>query len=232
MRQPTHQLNGNSQMARQSHRRPVKKRTKKPNRQAGRLPRNTAPIEVSINHVGGRGDGVGNVLYTHTYNEAVHDIFVPASLPGEQLWVQPKSLTTQGIKAQIIEIISPSPNRHTPRCDAFPACGGCRFQHWDETAIRNWKQNLVITCLERSNVPLASCGPLQFTAKSRRRATFHLKCFSSGAVVGFRIYGPTYCCALWLCCPAPGLAGFANKVAAICQLIFPPVLPLMCILIY
>ena len=222
MQQSTHQLNGNSQMARQTHRRPVKKRNKKPNRQAGRLPRNTAPIEVSINHIGGRGDGVGKVLYTHNYNEAVHDIFVPASLPGERLWVQPMSLTAQGIKAQIIEIISPSPNRHAPRCDAFPACGGCRFQHWDETAIRNWKQNLVITFLDRSNVSIGDMRPIYSSPpKSRRRASFHLKCFSGGAVVGFsRIYGPTYYCALWLCCPAPGLAGFANKVAAICQRTF------------
>jgi 23S rRNA (uracil1939-C5)-methyltransferase len=189
MRKPNHHFNGNSQMARQSHRRPVKKRTKKQNRQAGRLPRNTAPIEVSINHVGGRGDGVGKVLYTHNYNEAVHDIFVPASLPGEQLWVQPMSLTAQGIKAQIIEIISPSPNRHAPRCDAFPACGGCRFQHWDETAIRNWKQNLVITFLERSNVPIGEMRPIYSSPpRSRRRANFHLKCFSGGAVVGFREY--------------------------------------------
>ena len=176
-------------MARQTHRRPVKKRTKKPNRQTGRLPRNTAPIEVTINHIGGRGDGVGKVNYTHNYSETVHDIFVPASLPGEQLSVQPISLTAQGIKAQVIEIISPSPNRHAPRCDVFPACGGCRFQHWDETAIRNWKQGLVITFLDRSNVPIGDMRPIYSSPpKSRRRACFHLKCFSGGAVVGFREY--------------------------------------------
>ena len=214
---------GDSQMARQTTSKILLKNERKNQiKQAGRLPRNTAPIEVSINHIGGRGDGVGKVLYTHNYNEAVHDIFVPASLPGERLSVQPISLTAQGIKAQIIEIISPSPNRHEPRCDAFPACGGCRFQHWDETAIRNWKQNLVITFLDRSNVAIGDMRPIYSSPpKSRRRANFHLKCFSGGAVVGFREYmGQHITCALWLCCLAPGLDGFAKKVAAICQRTF------------
>ena len=185
----THQLKGDTQMARQTNRRSRKKRAIKSNQQAGRLPRNAAPIEVSINHIGGRGDGVGKALYTHNYNEAEHDIFVPASLPGERLLVQPLSLTAHGIKAQIIEIISPSSDRLKPRCDVFPACGGCRFQHWDETAIRNWKQNLVITFLKRSNVPIGDMRPFYSSPqKSRRRASFHLKCLSEGAIVGFREY--------------------------------------------
>jgi 23S rRNA (uracil1939-C5)-methyltransferase len=180
---------GDSQMARQTRRKSGKKRARKSNQQAGRLPRNAAPIEVSINHIGGRGDGVGKVLYTHNYNEAEHDIFVPASLPGERLLVQPLSLTAQGIKAQIIEIISPSTDRHEPRCNVFPACGGCRLQHWDETAIRNWKQSLVITFLNRSNVPIGDMRPFYSSPqKSRRRASFHLKCLSDGAIVGFREY--------------------------------------------
>ena len=109
MRPPTHQLKGDSQMARQTRRRSGKERAKKSNQQASRLPRNATPIEVSINHIGGRGDGVGKALYKHNYNEAEHNIFVPASLPGERLLVQPLSLTAQGIKAQIIEIIHHHP---------------------------------------------------------------------------------------------------------------------------
>ena len=104
-------------MARQSNRRPSKKRSAKSNQMAGRLPRNAPPIEVTISHIGGRGDGIAKALYTHNYSDAEHDVFVPASLPGERLLVQPLSLTTQGIKARIIELYTPSPDRHTPRCD-------------------------------------------------------------------------------------------------------------------
>ena len=210
-------------MARQTRRKSGKKRARKSNQQAGRLPRNAAPIEVSINHIGGRGDGVGKVLYTHNYNEAEQDIFVPASLPGERLLVQPLSLTAQGIKAQIIEIISPSPDRHEPRCDVFPACGGCRFQHWDETAIRNWKQSLVITFLNRSNVPIGDMRPFYSSPqKSRRRASFHLKCLADGAIVGFREYMGQHIIALHGCVVLhPALLDLQTKLQQFASAHFP-----------
>ena len=174
-------------MARHTHRKSGKKRSIKSNQMAGRLPRNAAPIEVTISHIGARGDGIGKALYTHNYNALEYDVFVPASLPGERLLVQPLSLTAQGIKARIIELQSPSPQRHAPRCNAFPACGGCRFQHWDEAEIGRWKTALVGKFLDRANVSAGSIRPLYSSpAKSRRRASFHLKCLADGAVVGFR----------------------------------------------
>jgi len=151
---------GDQQMARQSNRKPSKKRSAKSNQMAGRLPRNAPPIEVTISHIGGRGDGIAKALYTHNYSEAEHDVFVPASLPGERLLVQPLSLTSQGIKARIIELYTPSPDRHTPRCDAFPACGGCRFQHWDETEIGSWKSALVANFLDRAKIKAGTIRPL------------------------------------------------------------------------
>jgi len=174
-------------MARHTDRKTGKKRATKSNQMAGRLPRNASPIEVKISHIGGRGDGIGRALYTHNYSESEYDIFVPASLPGEKLLVQPLSLTAQGIKARIIELETPSPQRHAPRCAAFPACGGCRFQHWDEPEIGTWKTALVSKFLDRANVSVGSMRRLYSSpAKSRRRASFHLKCLADGAIVGFR----------------------------------------------
>ena len=174
-------------MTRQIRHRPGKKGSSKSNQESGRLPSNAAPIEVAISHIGGRGDGVGKAYYTHNHKKAEHNIFVPASLPGERLLVKPLTLTKQGIKARIIELLSESPDRHIPRCDAFPTCGGCRFQHWDETATKDWKQNLVISFLDRANVSIGDMRPFYSSPpKSRRRASFHLKCLADGAIVGFR----------------------------------------------
>ena len=155
-------------------------------RNAGRLSRNAAPISVTISHIGGRGDGVGTVRYTHNYQEAEHIVFVPASLPGENIIAQPLSINKQGIKARILELNSSAPSRQPPQCNAFPACGGCSFQHWAPAEIETWKHRLLATHLERANVSPASIRPAQTSpAKSRRRASFHIKRLANTAVVGF-----------------------------------------------
>ncbi len=174
-------------MARQTRRRTNNKKPAKSNQRKGQLPKNAPPITVTISHIGGRGDGIGKAQYIRNNTQAEYDVFVPASLPGEQLSVQPLSLNAQGIKARIIELHSTSPDRQAPRCEVFPACGGCSFQHWEETAINNWKQNLVLKFLDRVGVTIGKIKPFyQSPPKSRRRASFHLKCLADGAIVGFR----------------------------------------------
>ena len=155
-------------------------------RNEGRLPRNAAPITVAITHIGGRGDGVGTVRYTHNSRDSEHSVFVPASLPGEEIIAQPLSISKQGIKARILELNRSAPSRQNPQCNAFPACGGCSFQHWAPREIESWKHHLLVHHLERANVRTASIRPvLTSPAKSRRRASFHIKRLADSAVVGF-----------------------------------------------
>ena len=162
-------------------------------RKEGRLPRNAAPITVTITHIGGRGDGVGTARYKHNYQESEHSVFVPASLPGEKVIVQPLSISKQGIKARILELNSSAPSRQIPQCNAFPECGGCRFQHWTPAEIEAWKYQLVATYLERAHISTASIRPvLTSPAKSRRRASFHIKRHADTAVVGFHERMGTY----------------------------------------
>jgi len=176
-------------MASRSRRPSPKNRASRQNnaRNEGRLPRNASPITVTITHIGGRGDGIGTASYTHNYREANHDVFVPASLPGETVTVQPLSISKQGIKARIIELHTTSPARQTPQCNAFPACGGCSFQHWLPSEIDIWKRQLISAHLERAQVSSKSIRPTIVSPPySRRRASFHIKRLADKAVIGFR----------------------------------------------
>lgn len=156
-------------------------------RKDGRLPRNAAPIEVEIDHIGGRGDGVGRASYTHNYQTREHAVFVPAALPGERVLVQPLSINSQGIKSRIIEMLAPSAERQTPDCGVFPACGGCKFQHWGDDAVRSWKEELALGFIGRANLTPATIRPLVTSPMaSRRRAVFHLKRLAGSVAAGFQ----------------------------------------------
>ena len=164
------------------------KRRRPDNRRArsGKLPRNAPPVEMTISHVGGRGDGVGRAPYRHNYITEDHTVFVPATLPGEQVVAQPQSISGQGIRAMLHEIVTPSPERRDPDCAAFPACGGCNFQHWQDEAVTAWKQELALGFLARADVPLPEPGkPHVAPRASRRRASFHLKRLTGGVAAGF-----------------------------------------------
>ena len=163
------------------------------NRPDGRLPRNAPPLQLQISHIGGRGDGVGRASYTHHYRTADHNVFVPATLPGEDVLAQPLSLTAQGIRCVPQEILTPSPERRDPDCDAFPACGGCTFQHWQDEPVTRWKRTQLDSFLQRENIsPAHHLDPHISPRNSRRRATFHLKRLASGVAAGFLERGSSH----------------------------------------
>ena len=192
-------------------------------RKAGQLPKNAVPIEVVIDHVGGRGDGVGTATYTHNYETKEHLVFVPATLPTERVIAQPISLSGQGMKAHIIELLEESPDRQAPACDAFPACGGCSFQHWHPDKVGKWKQQQVEHFLFRAGVSPGQYRPLHASPmNSRRRATFHLKRLSGGVAAGFherqgqRIIDPVGCSILH-----PDLVTLLDQLRALAADILP-----------
>ena len=191
---------------------------------ADRLPRNAAPVELDITHVGGRGDGVGTASWRHNHVTADHTVFVPASLPGERVVAQPVSVSGQGLKTVLSEILTPSPQRREPDCAVFPACGGCSLQHWQDDAVTTWKQDLVAGFLARAGVEIDGFAPPHISPRgSRRRAGFHLKRLTDGVAAGFlergsnRIIAPEDCSVL-----RPELINLLDRLADLAARHFPP----------
>ncbi|MBI5079812.1 MAG: TRAM domain-containing protein, partial [Chloroflexi bacterium] len=54
-------------------------------------------------------------------------IFVPFTIPGETTRVEIVEDKPTFARAKLIEVMSPSPDRVTPICKHFGACGGCQW---------------------------------------------------------------------------------------------------------
>jgi 23S rRNA (uracil1939-C5)-methyltransferase len=78
-------------------------------------------IDVVIENVAFGGKGVARI------DGLV--CFIPFTLPNEKVKVRITSVKKSYMDAEIIEILEPSPDRVTPRCEYFGTCGGCQYQH-------------------------------------------------------------------------------------------------------
>ncbi|MDZ4160077.1 MAG: class I SAM-dependent RNA methyltransferase [Anaerolineaceae bacterium] len=56
-------------------------------------------------------------------------VFVPYALPGERVRLQLVEEKRGHARAELLDVINPSPERTVPRCSHFGVCGGCHYQH-------------------------------------------------------------------------------------------------------
>ena len=56
-------------------------------------------------------------------------VFVPGALPGETVDGRILLRKARYARAQILQVLSPSPDRSTPSCPLASRCGGCQLQH-------------------------------------------------------------------------------------------------------
>jgi 23S rRNA (uracil1939-C5)-methyltransferase len=80
-------------------------------------------------------------------------VFVPLALPGEQARVRIVEEKRSYASAEVEAIVAPAPERVTPACRHFGACGGCQYQHASYEAQLQFKQLILRESLERGGVP-------------------------------------------------------------------------------
>ena len=133
-------------------------------------------LDVRLTAMGGRGDATGSP-------EDGTTLFVPFALPGEQVRIRTATKTDAGMRGDLIELLTESPDRVDPPCPNFGPCGGCQLQHWAPQAETAWKEELVRSAVIRAGYDPACVQPLQRPEPAlRRRARF----VSNGGQVGFR----------------------------------------------
>ena len=105
-------------------------------------------------------------------------VFVPYTLPGEQVRVELVEEKRGFARARLVEVVRPSANRITPRCAHYAVCGGCHYQHADYATQLRIKGAVVRDQLERiggiANPPVAEVAPSPAAWNYRNTVQFHL----------------------------------------------------------
>lgn len=70
-------------------------------------------------------------------------LFVPFVIPGEEVRAEITEMKKRFGRARLLEVVTPSPDRVTPQCRHFGACGGCQYQHLDYAAQLEVKRRQV-----------------------------------------------------------------------------------------
>lgn len=106
---------------------------------------------LPITHLGARGDGVAGTFY------------VANSAPGDLVEVDDTGTVIS---------VHPGPNRATPPCQHFGACGGCSLQHLSAASYAQWVSDRVVMALSQHRiVPRIIHSPHISPAGSRRRTS-------------------------------------------------------------
>jgi len=149
----------------------------------------TEPETAAITSLDHDGRGVARI--------AGKTVFVAGALPGEQVRLLRTRQRRRHDEAVVLELLSASPQRVTPRCRHFGNCGGCSLQHLSHEAQLEAKGRLLAEELARIGrvEPETWLQPLTGPAWSyRRRARLGCKFVEKKGrvLVGFRERGSAF----------------------------------------
>lgn len=86
------------------------------------------------------------------YQERSLVVFIPLAATADKLKIKITSIEKNHLIGEITEIITPSPSRREPPCEYFKSCGGCSWQHIEETEQVRQKEQILVDLLSK-NIP-------------------------------------------------------------------------------
>jgi len=156
---------------------------------------NPEPFTVDIDKASHEGRGVATVNGKK--------VFVFGALPGEQVEAKRIRSHRSYDEAEVVKVLTPSPQRVEPVCPHFGTCGGCSLQHLDPEAQISWKQESLAEQLTQLAVTVQQwMPPLRAATEGyRRRARLGVKYVikKQRLLVGFRERASNFLCDMTGC---------------------------------
>ncbi|MCE9647175.1 MAG: class I SAM-dependent RNA methyltransferase [Chloroflexi bacterium] len=105
-------------------------------------------------------------------------VFVPFGLPGEDVRVRVVFEKSSFARAELLEVLSASPDRIAPKCKHFGKCGGCHYQNLTYKNQLQAKVEILRDQLQRigkiENPPVQPVVASPFEWNYRNHVQFHL----------------------------------------------------------
>ncbi|PWI34614.1 23S rRNA (uracil(1939)-C(5))-methyltransferase RlmD [Vibrio albus] len=103
-------------------------------------------------------------------------VFVEGGLPGEEVLIQLTESKSKYARANLIKILSASPQRTEPFCPHYNQCGGCNMQHLNDDNQQEYKQQSLRQLVKKFAGEEAELEPVISGPEKayRRRARFSL----------------------------------------------------------
>ena len=154
----------------------------------GRRKKLPEPRQVTIEAMSHEGRGIARV------NGKTQFVF--GALTGETVLAQVLKTTSNFDQATTLEVITPSVQRITARCEAFQVCGGCSLQHLGSEDQVTLKQQTLLDMMSHAGVEIGELLPsLRATTWGyRKKARLGVKHVAKKGrvLVGFRERNTSY----------------------------------------
>jgi 23S rRNA (uracil1939-C5)-methyltransferase len=146
--------------------------------------RRASVTELRILRLAAGGDGVGRLLDGKT-------VFVPRTAPDDLVELSEVREHKRFARAQIQQVVEPSPLRVDPRCPHYVVdeCGGCQLQHLEYAAQLSARRSFVGDALRRlgkRDVPDPPIVPAAKDYDYRTKLTLHVS--AGGRRIGLHRY--------------------------------------------
>jgi 23S rRNA (uracil1939-C5)-methyltransferase len=136
-------------------------------------------IELTLDNPAYGGDTIGRLPDGRA-------VFVPFSIPGETVRIRIVTDKKKYARAELLDVLEPSPYRVDPRCQHFQTCGGCHYQHIAYEQQLVIKRQILQDQLERiggiKNPQIEETIPSPAKYNYRNQIQFHI---SEGKKPGF-----------------------------------------------
>ena len=76
-------------------------------------------------------------------------VFIPFALPDERVKIRITKVAKRFARAELIEVVTPSPFRRPPLCPLYGQCGGCCYQHVEDRHEAQFKSSQLQAVLSR-----------------------------------------------------------------------------------